>query len=416
MSRRVSLLIAAAIAVIGLGACRTADVVTDETFAEEMIPAPVTAQAPDQSVSPGVSVEVAQDQVAFVYENPILQVTSNAFSPNGDGYRDVLEFYASVPTVEGFASWELILLSEGHSEIFKLRGNSLVPGSFTWDGNSPSGRPVADGWYYGRLIVTYEDGTWLTASSSEFLLWREGPRARILVPEGYFSPDGDGINDTVTVTLAAENRDDIVAYQFALYNSRGSLFEIYSAPGAPPESFTWDGTNSKGETVESAEEYRIELRMWDALGNISTVGASIPVDILVYRDGDQIKIRISAITFLPFSANYVDVPPAQRERNLQTLDRLAEILNRFPSYRIGVQGHAVQIYWNDPIRGRTEQEQVLIPLSTARAEAIREALIARGVSAGRLTSSGVGAAQPLVPNSDLENRWINRRVEFTLER
>jgi outer membrane protein OmpA-like peptidoglycan-associated protein len=156
--------------------------------------------------------------------------------------------------------------------------------------------------------------------------------------------------------------------------------------------------------------------MWDALGNISTVGASIPVDILVYRDGDQIKIRISAITFLPFSANYVDVPPAQRERNLQTLDRLAEILNRFPSYRIGVQGHAVQIYWNDPIRGRTEQEQVLIPLSTARAEAIREALIARGVSAGRLTSSGVGAAQPLVPNSDLENRWINRRVEFTLER
>lgn len=415
MSRRIALPIAAIIAVIGFGACRTTDVVTDQT-GEELIPAPVTAQSPDASVSPGVSVESASDQLEFSYENPILQVLSNAFSPNGDGYRDELEFYASVPTTEGFSSWELILLSEGHSEIFKIRGNQLVPGSFSWDGSSPTGRPVADGWYYSRLIVNYDDGKRLVAHSSEFLLWREGPRGRILVPDGYFSPDGDGVNDSITVSLAVENRDDIVAYQVALYNSRDSLFELFSAPGAPPETFTWDGTNRAGETVESAEDYRLELRMWDDLGNASTISAVIPVDILVYRVGDQIKIRIAAITFLPYSANYIDVPPAQRTKNLQTLDRLAEILQKFPGYSIDVEGHAVQIYWNDPVRGRTEQEQVLMPLSRARADAILQALVARGIAAQRLTSSGVGALQPLVPNSDLENRWMNRRVEFILER
>jgi flagellar motor protein MotB len=29
---------------------------------------------------------------------------------------------------------------------------------------------------------------------------------------------------------------------------------------------------------------------------------------------------------------------------------------------------------------------------------------------------GVGGKDPLVPHSDLENRWKNRRVEFILEK
>ncbi len=416
MSRPTTLLLAAIVSVIALASCRTAPEIVEFDPDQELVPAVVSPQAPDESIAPGVTIQSAQDQLVFTYENPILTVLSNAFSPNGDGYRDELGFSVAVPSTEGFASWELILLSEGHREIFKIRGNQLIPGSFSWDGNSPTGRPVADGWYYGRLHVNYESGQRLTAHSSEFLLWREGPRARISVPDGYFSPDGDGVNDTITLSLAVENRDDIVAYQVALFNSRDSLFELYSAPGAPPEEFTWDGTNRHGETVESAEDYRVELRLWDDLGNVSVTEATIPVDILVYRDGDQIKIRISAINFLPFSANYIDLPPEVRSKNLQTLDRLAEILNRFPGYGIDIQGHAVQIYWNDPVRGAREQSEVLIPLSSARAEAVREALVARGIAGGRMTTSGVGAMRPLVPNSDLENRWMNRRVEFILER
>src|SRR5690606_65268 len=135
-----------------------------------------------------------------------------------------------------------------------------------------------------------------------------------------------------------------------------------------------------------------------------------------YRDGDRYKIRISSITFLPYSANFTDVDPAERAQNQRTLNRLVEILARFPGYRIDIEGHAVQVYWYDQPRGRTEQQQVLVPLSVARAEAIRQALVARGVAASRLTASGAGGSAPVVPHSDLQNRWKNRRVEFTLIR
>ena len=110
----------------------------------------------------------------------------------------------------------------------------------------------------------------------------------------------------------------------------------------------------------------------------------------------------------------MNVPAEQAEQNLQTLDRLAQVLGRFPDRSIRLEGHAVQVLWADPVRAATEQSDVLLPLSLARADAIRAALIDRGVQANRMTTFGYGGSLPVVPHSDLDNRWKNRRVEFVL--
>ena len=57
-----------------------------------------------------------------------------------------------------------------------------------------------------------------------------------------------------------------------------------------------------------------------------------------------------------------------------------------------------------------------MPLSKERANAVRDALIARGIAAGRMKTEGFGGYRPVVPHSDLQNRWKSRRVEFILER
>ena len=43
-------------------------------------------------------------------------------------------------------------------------------------------------------------------------------------------------------------------------------------------------------------------------------------------------------------------------------------------------------------------------------------LVLLGVEDVRFTVQGFGALRPLVANTDLENRWKNRRVEFYLEK
>ena len=54
-----------------------------------------------------------------------------------------------------------------------------------------------------------------------------------------------------------------------------------------------------------------------------------------------------------------------------------------------------------------------LDLSKRRAQAVASVLVTQfGIDAGRLTSNGFGAAQPIGSNDTPEGRAENRRVEF----
>jgi outer membrane protein OmpA-like peptidoglycan-associated protein len=101
---------------------------------------------------------------------------------------------------------------------------------------------------------------------------------------------------------------------------------------------------------------------------------------------------------------------------MKRLDDMATKLKKFPAYKIKLVGHAVMIHWNDKRLGEIEQKDVLLPLSKARSEAIMKALTDRGLDATMFATEGVGASDQLVPDSDLSDRWQNRRVAFFLEK
>jgi outer membrane protein OmpA-like peptidoglycan-associated protein len=139
------------------------------------------------------------------------------------------------------------------------------------------------------------------------------------------------------------------------------------------------------------------------------------VDVLVIREGDRLKIRIASITFPPNSADLAAVTEVDKAmRNDRTLARLFEIFNKYSSYRILIEGHAnITRLWSQAEMDKENQEE-LIPLSLARAEAVKNALVRLGLDAGRISVSGLGGSKPIVPFTDEENRWKNRRVEFIL--
>lgn len=51
-------------------------------------------------------------------------------------------------------------------------------------------------------------------------------------------------------------------------------------------------------------------------------------------------------------------------------------------------------------------------LSLARADAVRQALVQRGVASTRISTAGFGASRPLADNGDEAGRSRNRRIEF----
>lgn len=90
----------------------------------------------------------------------------------------------------------------------------------------------------------------------------------------------------------------------------------------------------------------------------------------------------------------------------QIIAAVAAILQRNQQYRrVRIEGHT------DNAGDATNN----LRLSQQRAEAVRDALVATGVVADRLTAQGFGSSQPLGDNTTPEGRALNRRVEFIIE-
>ncbi|MDQ3698753.1 MAG: OmpA family protein [Gemmatimonadota bacterium] len=84
--------------------------------------------------------------------------------------------------------------------------------------------------------------------------------------------------------------------------------------------------------------------------------------------------------------------------------RIAAVLQQYPEHQIVVEGHT-------DATGSAEYNQTL---SERRAAAVREALVAGGVDAGRITSRGFGKGQPVATNDTPAGRQQNRRVEVVV--
>jgi outer membrane protein OmpA-like peptidoglycan-associated protein len=114
---------------------------------------------------------------------------------------------------------------------------------------------------------------------------------------------------------------------------------------------------------------------------------------------DNLYVAAPVLKFenIGYEAEQYEVPPAFYDR----LDNLAATLREHPGVKIEIVGHTDAV-------GVKEENVVL---SLKRAEAVKGYLLEKGVDAARITTRGMAGAQPLAPNSTLEGRQKNRRVE-----
>lgn len=339
-------------------------------------------------------------------------VSDTGFSPNGDGVRDDLTITTYVNDTDG-AEFSLLEIRRESGELIRdfryteVRESRELP----WDGRDENGNLV-EGSFRARFVASYDRGALPEQVSTPFVVDVTPPQAEVRLNPVPFSPDNDGVDDELTIALNLNDQSDIAYWLFEIRDRNDRFFQEFGGRGAPAEKIIWDGRSANGEYVISAEDYPYTFEVADIYGNATTREGQIPVDILVIRDGEQLKVQISNINFAPNSPELIlDANTQIGSKNRQVLDRLAEIFEKYDAYRIKITGHAVNITG-------TEREEVeeLQPLSLSRAASVKSALVERGISANRITTVGQGGTEPLVPHTDLENRWKNRRVEFILIR
>ena len=92
-----------------------------------------------------------------------------------------------------------------------------------------------------------------------------------------------------------------------------------------------------------------------------------------------------------------------RQESAPILEEIAGVLGRNPDWNLSIHGHTDSVGSSD----------YNLELSRRRSDAVRQALVQRfGISPGRLTTAGYGAAAPKDSNDTPEGRARNRRVEL----
>jgi outer membrane protein OmpA-like peptidoglycan-associated protein len=125
-------------------------------------------------------------------------------------------------------------------------------------------------------------------------------------------------------------------------------------------------------------------------------------DTEMNREADPIESKI-AFKSLEFENGKADILPAMHD----DLNKLANFLIDHPRFKLNISGHT----------DSQGNEDSNLRLSQARADAIKAYLSYEfKIASARIEAHGYGSSKPIVEEKSEEERKLNRRVEFEINR
>jgi outer membrane protein OmpA-like peptidoglycan-associated protein len=344
--------------------------------------------------------------------NDPLYTNYMAFSPNGDGKQDTISVIPNIKDTEGATQYEMRITDTKGNVVKQMSGDINNLKAYAWDGKDDDGKLMAEGMYRAEITVSTESGEKKVFTSNYFNLDNSPPELALTLEPLPFSPDGDGVADTLNLTLTVNDISPAESWNVKIRDENKKLFHTLKGKDTVPAQKTWNGYSANGTQVKSSSTYTAEFSVIDKAGNSASTKEDLPIDILTFKVGSKRKLFIRSITFAAYKTSFSKINTGEVR---DVVRWIANILKKNPSYNLIIEGHALNIYESDPEKYQDE-ENVLLPLSEKRAQLIKDLIVGEGINADRITIKGMGSREPIVAPSDSSHRWKNRRVEFILEK
>jgi outer membrane protein OmpA-like peptidoglycan-associated protein len=164
-------------------------------------------------------------------------------------------------------------------------------------------------------------------------------------------------------------------------------------------------TDTDGDGLSDCDErniYRTNPLVKDTDGDSADDGTEVKngtdplkADVLKIEEGGRIVLE-----GINFETNKAVILPESEE----ILMKAYQTLRTNPTLKVEIGGHTDDVGSDAPNQ----------KLSERRAKSVVDWLVKKGIDAGRLAAKGYGEKQPMVPNTSVENRAKNRRIEFKI--
>ncbi len=372
-----------------------------DTAGNEVEPAPITLKVDTEPVSVAVS-------------------AGEGFSPNEDGIRDTLPLTIESNQHDDVQRWKLELQSTSGEVRRVFSGTDVLPRSIEWDGDlladeTGEAQTAAEGYYSGKLTVEYAKGKTAEDDTESFFLDVTPPRVAMKVKKNPLArTNGKAEGDVFIGIDIEENVTRVEKWTMDIRNSRGEVIRTYTGDDDPTDDITWSASTDEEKTEIGEEKYSLEIEVTDTAGNSQTFTEELTLDIFLVKKDGQYHIAVPNIIFGAYQHALDSKGKEFATRNMESIRHVTDIYERYPSFDLLLEGHALNIYRGVSEKKKAEEENILRPLTERRAATVRDALIDQGMQAEKIETEAFGGTEPIVSVHDLDVRWKNRRVEFIM--
>ena len=164
-----------------------------------------------------------------------------------------------------------------------------------------------------------------------------------------------------------------------------------------------DGKYAVVINVSKGQDAIVTVKAEDRTMDSKLIAADSKEAVIKNVDMKSEKIEIGK----PYTLSDILFASNSYELNAQSkfvIDQFITFLKEYPNIKVAIQGHTDD-------KGDNNENLIL---SDNRANAVKDYIISKGISAGRITAKGYGETKAKVPNTTDINRALNRRTEFVI--
>ena len=229
---------------------------------------------------------------------PFTGVT-NIFAPGGNGARPTLAIEQSGSRED---LWEAGVYNAASIQVRAFTFVDSEPSAIVWDGRDDNGLIVPDGVYTYRIAATDRAQNMGEASLANIIVNTIRPRVALLIDNAHFSPNRDGVQDTMNFTLDVPVKDGIVNWNVQILDAAGTVRRVFAggedsgSSALIPVRFEFDGyadgAGARAGAILPEGLYYARLEVRYENGHLSSaVSPTFTLDVTPPRASIQIDGR-----------------------------------------------------------------------------------------------------------------------------
>ncbi len=196
--------------------------------------------------------------------------SGTAFSPNGDGSIDTLRVSLSAAGLAGWGFDAAPLVGATAGAPIRIASGTGSVASFAWDGRTDGGAVAPDGRYRLSLWGADPAGNRVT-TTRDVTLDTRAPVVTATASPAAFSPDGDGVADTIAFAWSA----DEAASGTARLLQGSTVYRTWPAGSAG--TIAWNGRDARARLLADGR-YVFRVDVADTAGNHTIRDVPVVVD------------------------------------------------------------------------------------------------------------------------------------------